>query len=598
MEKFPEQGASVPEGEARAEKREALYDRLRERIGMITGLRGELEREDIKGEEFVRNAEAKIDAVLERYRGIAAPQLSEKDRLIRISENIDAEIEKSDYDFSSPEVQKSSEENDRTRDRIAEIDGDPDVRLFSVLSGAKPQLRYKARRYEDFKKDPGAVRMPERISDLDIPAAEKETVFSSLSVSFLLDDGEMGALGYDRGVYGAHFEGDVFNVIRRSGDAEDEAESIRHENTHSVYEAFDDRPRADITKKKAAGDEFSRFLQAVDSGSEVLRKIQFDMLIKRAKRAVLSSKGELVANFDELRKGRLHTELAAFYEVKSYLNAVRRAFESSSNKRSGESKKTVLEYMDRYLAELQKEFDFFYSLLGDLFFVAEHEGKTEELKSAMILFDTGEYRKIARYLRHEIGDEKYEFYESLRRLVNNKFFSNIPGQKMDEIIEGEAQNIFDARDIVRATELIKANPEFLTPRVRQEIVLSLESLESRPSYIMAAASGVNECEGIYGAMAAFADAVGFDREYAESAIESLLNSALLDAVGGDRAKLEDALANLRPEHNETISRFVENYVNNEAVSEFGDEAKFKSSLLWKTLASNSRTREAVLRGSA
>lgn len=578
-----------------AELEDGVHEKLKERIGTITELRSVLERTDLRGAEFVSAVDAKIEDVLERYGTAADVKLEEERALVREQEEVDKTIEKIEFDFSSPEGAGLEERRGELVDRIREINNDPDVRILRTLSSARPILKDKVRQYERFRHNPGGVEMPGRISSLR--AVERETAFSSLSISFLLDDKGMEKLGYDRGMYGAHFPGTIFNVVRKSGDPEDEAESMRHENAHSIYEAFEALSGHDIAKSEAARKEFHRSLELIGLGSETIRKMQFDALADRARRVVFSSKSELIANFEELKKGRLHTELAAFYDVKKYLEATKAAYESGSVKDADGVTGIMREYLDGYLSEMQKTFDSFYSQLGDLFFIAEYEGRMDELKSAMVLFDPAEYGNIAEYFRHEIGDEKYESYKALRSLTREEFF-DLPKRKIDEVVESEAEKDFNPENVVRLAGAIKATTDFLTPEVRQEILLSLDSLESKASYIAATGSSVAECEKIYGAMMELVGAIGGGEEYAESAVDNLLNSAFMNAVDGDLTKLNDALAKLSGEHDETIARFVEEYVKNDAKDDFEDPDKLKQSPLWQALVASDRTREAALRAAA
>lgn len=581
-------------GEVGAEKgRDRFYGGLRERIGVMTELRGALDEEGIRGKEFVRNANAKIDDILGRYRDSVIAKLNEKERLGRKIEEIDAEIAGLGNDLSSPEVQKLDGEGDRIREMVREIKDDPDVRLFNALSGAKVIFEEKARRYEEFVKNPAKAALPPKIKNLSAGITGRATVFSSLSISFLLNDEEMESLRYDPSNYGVHFGVGIFNIIRKSSDPKDVAESIRHENTHSIYEAFDNKPRGGILKKKDMKNEIDLFLKAIDTGSPTIQKLQFDALVNRSKRVVFSSKGELIANFDELRSGRLHTELASFYEIMNYLQNVKSAFENPANNRRDGTAEIGREYINRYLFEMRTEFDSFYRLLADLFFVAEHERRIDELKSSMILFDAAEYGKIAGYFRHEIGEEKYRFYEAVRSISGEDFF-NIPRRKIDEIVVDEVKHGFDAQSIANIAGAIRAHPDFLTSAIKQEILLSLDSLESKPFYIAATAAGVGECENAYKAIISLAQAIGGGEEYAESAVENLLNSAFLNADVGDSALLDDVLANLNPEHDKTISRFTEDYIRSEISDNSKDKKELKISPLWQKLISNGRTKAAAL----
>jgi hypothetical protein len=570
------------------EKKENLHASLKERIGDITEIKEVLESGELDGRELAEAAAARIDRVLGKYSPAAQDKIDAIGPLIKRKEEIERLFDEQ-VNSVSGDVAPLIEESERLSREISKLNDDPDVRLVFTLRRGKESLRRKAEEYEKAKLDPDGLKLP-RKKGLKKILAGKKPLLSGLSVTYFLNDEEMNKLDYDRGMQGAHFPGNL-DLVRDSGNREENEEVMRHEATHAVYESF-------LWQKADGEREIERDVDAYknligEAGAEHLLRIMLESLPERAREFIYSAKGELVANFEELVKGNLHTELSEF----RYATAFLRSKEKELQSQAGEESKLVSEYLDEYERQLTGSFRNFYQELGDLFFVAEREGRLGELKSAMILFDPAEYRKIGRFFRDEIGKEKYNLHISFRRLIREPFFSGqaTKEEKILDEIYGRTRKISWDNEAETIIGVIRSNPGLLTEKVKEDLKAVLEAIEENSKLELAAERGADGCIRSCKTIKEIGSIVKEDvSKYLRLAVDDCLNAACEKAVNGNLSGIKEALSLIDYEYDDFIASFFTDYAR-EATDEFGGEAGLFSSALWQEIRSNERTKDLAKR---
>lgn len=580
---------SVNERPESIEKKENLHASLKERIGDITEIREVLESGELDGRELAEAAAARIDRVLGKYSPAAQEKINAIGPLIKRKEEIEKIFDER-IESGSGDVSSLIEESERLSQEISKLNDDPNVRLVFTLRRGKESLLHKAEEYEAAKRNPAGYPLPKK-KGLREAVAGCEPIFSGLSVSYIMAGEKMNGLGYDCGTQGMHFPKSPVNLVRNLGDDGKNKEVLDHEAVHAIYEAFLWQKADGEREIEKDADLYKRL--AGKEGSEYLLRSKLESLPERAREFVYSAKGELIANFEELVKGNLHTELSEFRYAIAFLRSRGKSLKPTEDGKSG----LVGEYLREYERRLTDSFRDFYKELGDLFFIAEREGRLGELKSAMILFDPGEYRKIGRFFKDEIGREKYDLYLSLRRLTREPFFNGqSTGEErvMDEIYGRTAKMSWEeeAGAVINA---IRSNPEFLTDKIKGDLAGVLKAVEDNPKMKLEAWRGAESCEIACGIIRKIGEISGIDvAEYLKIAVDDCLNSAFEDASGGDMKKLNETLAKLGPEYDKFIGDFFTDYAR-EAADDFGGKEALFSSALWQEARNNERTRDLARR---
>ena len=596
MEKWPNSETNAPDGEKSVdgkselfEKKENLHASLKERIGIITEIRETLENGGLDGRELFEAAVVKIDQTLEKYSPAAEEKINEISPLIKRKEEIEKIFDER-IESESGDIDLLIEESERLSREISKLNDDPNVRLIFTLRRGKDSLRRKAEEYERAKLDPGGVKLP-RKKGLKEVLSGKKPLLSGLSVTYFLNDDEMDKLDYDRGMQGAHFPGSMVNLVRDSGNREENDEITRHEAIHAVYEAF-------LWQKADGEREIERDVDAYKDLAEgerveYLLRMKLESLPERARKFIYSAKGELIANFEELAKGNLHTELSEFRYAIAFLRSKKKELQSQV----GEGNKLVSDYLGEYERQLTGSFRNFYQELGDLFFVAEREGMSGELKSAMILFDPAEYRKISRFFRDEIGKEKYDMHISLRRLTKEPFFAG-QATKEEEILDeiyGRTRKISWDNEAETIIRVVRSNPDLLTDKVKSDLKAALEAIEENAKLELAAWRGAGGCIRSCRTIKEIGSIVKEDvSKYLRLAVEDCLNAACEEAVDGNLSGIKEALSLIDHEYDDFVASFFMDYAR-EAADELGGEEKLFSSALWREIRSNQRTKDLAKR---
>ena len=576
---------SVKERPELIEKKENLHASLKERIDDITEIKEVLESGELDGRELAEAAAARIDRVLGKYSPAAQEKINAIGPLIKRKEEIEKIFDER-IKSGSGDVALLIEESERLSREINKLNDDPNVRLVFTLRRGKDGLKRKAEEYEEAKLDLGGLKLP-RKKELKEILAGKTPLLSGLSITYFLNDEEMDKLGYDRGIQGLHFPKSPVCLVRDLGDSGKNKEVLDHESVHTIYEAFLWQ-KADGERKIEKDVDFYRRLTGKE-GSEYLLRSKFESLPKRTREFVYSAKGELIANFEELVRGNLHTELSEFRYAIAFLRSKKKELQSQA----GEESKLVSEYLDEYERQLTGSFRNFYQELGDLFFVAEKEGKLGELKSAMILFDPAEYRKIGRFFRDEIGKEKYNLHISFRRLTREPFFAGQATKEekiLDEIYGRTRKTSWD-NEAETIIGVIRSNPNLLTEKVKEDLKAVLGAIEENSKLELAAERGADGCIRSCKAIKEIGSIVKEDvSKYLQLAVDDCLNAACEKAVNGSLSGIKEALSLIGYEYDDFIASFFTDYAR-EATNEFGGEAGLFSSALWQEIRNNERTKD-------
>lgn len=313
MERWPNFETNAPAGEKPvdekmelAERKESLHASLKERINAVTEIREVLESSGLDGKELVEAATEKINEALDKYSPAAQEKMDAIGPLIKKKEEVEKILDEI-VESGSVDVTPLREESERLSMEVSKLNDDPNVRLVFTLRRGKGSLRRKGEKYERMKLGLDKTKLPKRKGLKEILSV-KTPLLSGLSATYILSDENMDKLDYDRGTQGVHFSGSSINLVRDSGNQEENKEILHHEATHDIYEAFLWQKANDEVDIKRDVDAYERITKR--EGSEYHLRRRLESLSGRAREFIYSAKGELIANFNELAKGNLHTELS------------------------------------------------------------------------------------------------------------------------------------------------------------------------------------------------------------------------------------------------------------------------------------------------
>lgn len=204
---------------------------------------------------------------------------------------------------------------------------------------------------------------------------------------------------------------------------------INHENIHSIYEAFNAQSMINYEQVESAFQRIMRNMEAKNPRFMISNNIK--LFQQKAKTFFYSSQGELVANFDELLDGNMNTEL---YKYRIIINNIEKLKDQAVKKKgiSEDEHKILVGLAAKFKEDIANNFKVFYTRLSDNIFVAQQEGKANDLQSLMVLFHPKDYHKIGKYFEHEIGADKYKIYQIIRRIIKDPYFKKTDMSLMEK----------------------------------------------------------------------------------------------------------------------------------------------------------------------
>ncbi len=353
------------------------------------------------------------------------------------------------------------------RQRVDVIKQDPDVVFLRRILVGVDLLHYRAKELKACRENPAQYLVDEK-SDLSGMPYE-EVIFSDVNATYIVSP-QVWDEYVKRSGRGIHYGGGIVSVVQRNPDGEQERMTVHHENKHALFATFFDFEQARTFGKQDARGMIDRAVGMIGKGlSENFIEGEFHRIQQLIWKSYLSGiKNEIMANYDGLAKGVFSSDFSTYVDIFSSLqwgsggNARNDA--SVTKMLAGEDEQAREDYyrmhesVNKMLGEareqLKEESHKFYIELADLFFFAEKEGLSEDLHSAMLLFDPLDYKKIKQYMIWKGGKEKYETYQGLRRVVRSPFFSQPEFSNKSKFTKLEDKLI----DVVRRKQAFDKNP--------------------------------------------------------------------------------------------------------------------------------------------
>ncbi len=353
------------------------------------------------------------------------------------------------------------------RQRVDVIKQDPDVVFLRRILVGVDLLHYRAKELKACRENPAQYLVDEKPALSGMPY--EEVIFSDVSATYIVNEQvwDEYVKGPGRGV---HYSGGIVSVVQRNTDGETEQMIVHHENKHSLFATFFEIEQARTFGKQDARGMVDGAVGMIGKGlSENFIEGEFRRIQEIIWKRYLSGiKNEIMANYDGLAKGVFSTDFSTYVDIFLSLQwgpggdarkdaSVTKMLEGE-DEQAREDYYKMHEFVNRMLGEareqLKEESHKFYIELTDLFFFAEKEGLSEDLHSAMLLFDPLDYKKIKQYMIWKVGKEKYETYQGLRRIAHSPFFSQPEFSNKSKFTKLEDKLI----DVVRRKQAFDKNP--------------------------------------------------------------------------------------------------------------------------------------------
>lgn len=424
---------NIPAAKTKEARREELYEKLEKKKESVSQLIELFSSDEFEGRELVAQAEdiflkIKADMPEEAVKGLG--QLQQIDQELReLYKAEDIYSSKEAGDLSSEEVEAWDNIQKKIEEKIEEgqkLEENDDIKFLYVLDGGMKGLKEKAEVYEAYKMDPKKVALPSGLRGV----RKKEEQQSKLSVNIIIDSREYSKkIGSQSS--GVHFRGTIFNAIRNIPDRQEMKKTTLHENSHCIYECFNGWSIVDFEKVRKIFDRVIRHIKEKNPKFIIGKNIE--SFQKIAKYFFHSSQGELVANFDELLEGDMHTELKEYHDIVSNIKKLSNQV-SDEKSISRQDKDILLKLVAKFEQDIAVNFRDFYTKLSDYLFVAQQENKVNDLHSLMLLFSPDDYHKIGKYLEHKIGPDKYRMYQIIRRIIKDPYFEDLDMSPRDKML--------------------------------------------------------------------------------------------------------------------------------------------------------------------
>jgi hypothetical protein len=349
---------------------------------------------------------------------------------------------------------------------IKDLEQDPDVLFFRRLKKSVTTIESRANDIERCKKDPDEFLI-EMIGEDMRGLRYEEVIYSDTSVTYVIDDFASDFV-IGPSVKGIQIPNTIITLVRRNSDVEKERMTIDHEQRHVLFDVFFGGEAPAIFNAQDVYAIKTRLIKKIsEKDQKGLVESEIVALQGLIWRKYLSGiKDEIIANFHGLRQGLISSDFKIYTQI---LSVLLDKGEDDSNRgtadMSEQNKETHLHSRqflqsefdkvgDRFKVECQK----FYRDLSDLFFWAEKENLTEDLHSAMLLFDPLDYKKIKQYLVWKIGREKCVTYQAVRRFVRSPFFED-PKTLLSKDENGLENKVIDSINVqkqIDADEILQA----------------------------------------------------------------------------------------------------------------------------------------------
>jgi len=275
--------------------------------------------------------------------------------------------------------------------------------------------------------------LPEEFKDIE--DKNPEIRFSGYSTNFILDQECFNEL-FNEEIQGMHLSPSVYNFIRKKEDYEKE---IRHEENHSLSDCFVDirvyHDQLESFFETATRDQIAIFnkkeeLSEDDSIENVIK--DFEKNVSNLKYYVYENFSEVVADFDGIEDREIETYannfLAFMDEMEQFMHKI-----------ENPEARLILE---RGLGEIGTMFAEYIEKLSNIFFISKQNEILKETKGALILFRSEKINSVEKFIRHKIGNEKYDAYKLLQPLIcGGCYFRNLE-QAHDSIFTRENMNFF------------------------------------------------------------------------------------------------------------------------------------------------------------
>lgn len=244
-----------------------------------------------------------------------------------------------------------------------------------------------------------------------------EVIFGDYSVNLVLNSEDAKkVLGENR--TGGHIPRTNITIVKDREDEKSKQLTIRHENNHNLTDfisnptfysdkLYDELVYALKTQFKELTKE-SNLADKEESENSLKEFKYFTTYI--LPKYFDENDDEIIADLEEIRKGKISTYLANF------LNSIDVLYEVADKIENSEAKEMFLGGM----MKMQKEFINYLVKLSQLLFITRRENDEEKLKGALILFKPHQINRIIKYFKKRYGEDKYDFYTQLRPLIKGK----------------------------------------------------------------------------------------------------------------------------------------------------------------------------------
>jgi len=274
-----------------------------------------------------------------------------------------------------------------------------------------------------------------RLDLSQIPGDKYSIQFSGYSINIILSSEEFEKFSGKTTNTGIHIANTPYIIIK----GENNSDSIRHEENHNLSESFTDDVIYAKRNFNYIKDNFA-FLNGKGINPD-FKKNEYEKIKKEIENYSNQNFSEIIADIDEISERNINT----FYV--NLLNFFKNLQEFSKEVNNEEIKKILNESITKG----QNKFINIINKLSDIFFASNEIDLTEEAKGSVILFKYNNIRKAEKYIKHKVGEEKYDFYKRIKPLICNgsyfidqdKYFNeHIIDKAMEKFINNDL-NIFD-----------------------------------------------------------------------------------------------------------------------------------------------------------
>lgn len=425
----------------RERRREVLYEKIEEKVGIIKDIRGLSEEwANLDVEEIKKACQEKMKNIKSYFPGEVVDKDS-KLELLKLKEEeltkqfgatedkialLENKKEKGEV-IDEKELKGLEKKSDELMDQQYEISDvisllkkDDDVlflsRVKDFFDGLIEKRKQTIQAEEAYKKDPGGFlkNLLQLKSKRD--KTEIEVRFSGYSVNLILPPEDFKSITRQPPtVYGGHIPETIFNIIK---DHPNKEETIVHENNHNLSESFvKKRTSLDLLKKRLNNcvERLER-LKGWRAPSVIIEKEE-NLIKKAIEEYIFKTFDEVIADIDRIAEGGITTFLSHFEEV------TKRVYQFGQNLENKETKEIILGAYEK----MQDRFVDFISELSTSFFVARKIDRIEDVKAAVILFKPEQMiRKLPKFTKHLAGEDNYEIYSGLEvSLTGGRFIRDI-----------------------------------------------------------------------------------------------------------------------------------------------------------------------------